>query len=46
MSNYGFNKRYEEIKRLINTEILNVANDEELFYAVQIISTIMMQILF
>jgi len=43
ISNNAFNKQFEEIKALINTDALNVANDKDLFHVVQIISSVMMQ---
>ncbi|MBO1004194.1 TetR/AcrR family transcriptional regulator [Pseudogracilibacillus auburnensis] len=39
----SFNKQYVEIKYLLNTEHLNVSNEEELFQLVQIVLMTMMQ---
>src|SRR5690625_1465403 len=43
MAHHEFNKHYEQLKPLIDTTNLNVANEEEVFHIVQIISSVMMQ---
>lgn len=46
LSNFNmnaFNKQYTEIKHLINTEKLNVTDEEEVYHIVQIFATVMMQ---